>query len=386
MKRRTLLTGIAAAMFILLSCSFSMAAALPFNIGLLAGDTDILVGQITEGDGFPTIDILYSSDAFDILLEESGEEASFVWNPTSDEIDFLMVRTVLPVNEFSGNSLSITLSTDEYALSYENDPAPEVFFKGNSIEWPSLTTDNSIPSAIIWNFNDYAGEDPERRLLVSDLIAGNIDDGGDEMGLGVTRLSDEGNRYKIIALSGTIPTDNIFTHHDGSPFSEVLGVWETETLEGEYHFTRNRNSDEYLYIVIQNWSTSELDLDESPEAQFISDNFDRWLGPEGGEPQLALIGNPEYPSVFGAGVSVIVTPFNNVGDPTNSNQYRINELDGTFSVYVTETKPNVPEQFQPQEVALEFTWDEASSSGGCATVEFIPGSLLLLLPLFSLFK
>jgi len=367
-------------------------------VGLLEGDSDILIGQLAgePENGFPTIDFLPFSNAvsFDIHLVESGDEANFLWNPNSEDIDFLLVRTTEETSGTQG-SLNITLSTDVYPTSYDleemNDP--EIIVKGNGNEWPDLTTGTYPSSSISWDFTEYPDSDPERRLLNSFILAGDIDEteSGDELGIGITSLNTEGYRYKIIALSGTIDTDNIFTYED-NPFSEILGVWESSSLDGEYHFTKSRNSDEYLYIIIQNWSTSELVLDDEPEAQFISDNFDRWLGPGSGEPQLALIGNPDSILNIGAGLSVILTPFNTgiSTDPNALNQYKISELEeGAFSVEVKEYKPNAPPDSDPEENELLFTWDEEdtpSSSSGCSALGLMPGSLLILLPLIILFK
>ena len=314
-----------------------------------------------------------------------------------DNIEFLLVRTTSTIGSVAG-SFDITLSTDEYPLAYEIDPGEgitrEVVVHGDT-EWPWMTTGTYFPIDIGWSFGDFAGADPDRRILTSTLLAGDIDDDGDELVVGVTKLSEEGNRYKIIALSGTVPTDNVFTYGD-NPFSEVLGVWYTDTLEGEYNFTKNRDSDEYLYIIIQNWSTNSLRLDnEKPETQFISDNFDRWLGPNGGEPQLALIGNPSDIKEFGAGVSVLVTPYDDGDDqatdpgPANGTQYTISELDGTFSLFVDEEVHIIlfddDDDLETVEYEMLFTWDEGSG-GGCSALGFIPGSILMLLPLFLLFK
>ena len=325
-----------------------------------------------------------------------------------DNIEFLLVRTTSTIGSVAG-SFDITLSTDEYELDYDIDIGEGIFPEIDVTDvaqndWPLWTTGLYSQTDIGWSFGDDAGADPERRLLTSTLLAGDIDEEGDELVVGVVKLSEEGNRYKIIALSGTVPTDDIFTFNgggddddNGNPFSEVLGVWYTDTLEGEYNFTKNRDSDEYLYIIIQNWSTNSLRLDnEKPETQFISDNFDRWLGPEGGEPQLALIGNPDPDNIkeFGAGVSVLITPYDYGDDqatdpgPANGTQYTISELDGTFSLYVDEEVENsIPDDddFETVEYEMQFTWDEGSG-GGCSALGFIPGSLLILLPLFLLFK
>ena len=279
-------------------------------------------------------------------------------------------------------SFDVTLSTDLYPLDFEPDNG--IVISPN--EDVLVTSDDPYPATISWNWGSI---DRETRVIETSMtiLSSDVEE-PESIDISIVRVQQDPPLYRVIALSSPFDLSIALTGVQDPEFT-LLKVWEVSDLPGEYNFNLSQNSEEYLYIIIHNWSTKKFVLDDIPMSQFISNNFDELLEVDGGPPPLLVL-DKYFPSDsllnVGSGVAVFITPYSSL-DPLI--QTPINELEGRYQINLTSLGEEEDFPLAGAQIGIEpmvFTWDEASSSDGCSALGFIPGSILILLPLFLLFK
>lgn len=353
--------------------------------GPLLGDSDIIWGvDLSDpGDDFPTLGGLGRDFRFD--MEISSDAAQFfLWGDTPPvPFDGLFIRTIHDTSQVFG-TFDVTLSTDLFTFDYEDEPYLSIRPASSDLE----TGLNQ--GTISW---DFSGTD--RRILGTLM---DVDPVGpeptefDDIGIAVIRVEEE-PLFRVIALSSPFTMDTVL-NGDTDPQFDLLGAWNVSELGGEYSLNLGLESQGYLYVIIHNWSTSEFVLDDAPLAQFVSENFDELLETLDQQPDLFLV-QPSSMNRVGSGISTFITPYEieelNPAFAGILVQTPIMDLDGEYVVYFTPPGDDdddlvfIPDQIIEEPEPMVFTWGK-SDDGGCSALGFIPGSLLILLPLLILLK
>ena len=310
----------------------------------------------------------------------------FLWKgDASKDIDGLIIRTIELDGIVSG-SFDVELSTDICEINFQDENG--IFIRPSNL----VTNLNPTPATISWDFGSFESRviDTSMTILSSDMSTEL-----EEMHVSIVKVEQD-TLYRVVVLSSPSDLSVALSGQEDPEFTLLYADYVTH-LPGEYNFNLSQDSEEYLYIIIHNWSTKEFVLDDYPMSQFISHNFDELLEEEDRPPLVILnkaFGSNSLLNV-GSGVSVFITPLSQ-GIPSVYQitpqilltQTPINELDGRYQVNLTSLGQEGEFPLAGAQIGIEpmvFTWDEGSG-GGCSALGFIPGSLLILLPLFLLFK
>jgi len=380
------LSSLAVTALLVLSVIFltgSLASANGYiDPGPLLGDSDIIWGVdiSAPGDDFPTLAGLGRTSGQYEIEVSSDALTFFLWGdtPSPTPMDGLFIRTTSDSNYVNG-TFNVTLSTDLFTFDYENEPYLFIDPASSDME----TGDNF--GSINWDF-----QGSERRVIGTEMDVDPTGTESDDIGIAVIRV-EEDSLYRVIAMSSPLTLDTIL-NGDTVPQFDLLGAWNVSELGGEYTLNLGLESEGYLYVIIHNWSTSEFVLDDTPLAQFVSENFDELLETPD-QPDLFLI-QPASMNRVGSGISTFITPYE-IGPLVPQLelilvQTPISDLNGEYVVYFTSSGDDdddlvfIPDQVEEPE-PMVFTWGK-SDGGGCSALGLIPGSLLILLPLFLLFK